>query len=339
MKNLLRELCTKAGVSGAEDRVGEFVAQNLSEYSEVSVMKDGSVLSSLGPKDAKEHILFDAHLDQVGFIVQSIDQEGFLKIAPCGGIDCRILPGSMVIVHGKSDINGIISTTPPHLRGKSEKDTFSPIEELFIDVGMGYEEVCRNISLGDMVSFLKDFNELINDRVSSSATDDRAGIAVLMELMKRLSTKKINTRVTALLCSREELGSIGARTASYGIDATQAIAVDVSFAKQPGISEEKYCNLDEGPMIGIAPSLSREISNCLIRVAKDSNIPFQLEVMGGKSGTDADAISITKSGIPCGLVSIPQRYMHTAVETLSMSDLEKTLELLVEYVRAEGACL
>ena len=155
--------------------------------------------------------------------------------------------------------------------------------------------------------------------------------------MEKLKREKLNIKFTFLLSSREEIGHLGAKTSAYKIMPDEAISVDVSFAKQPGVSNDKYGVLGKGPMIGIAPSLSTKITDSLKEIAQRENIPHQFEVMKGRSGTNADSISLIRSGIPCGLVSIPQRYMHTGVEIVNYGDLENITELLFNYAKQGGA--
>ena len=152
-----------------------------------------------------------------------------------------------------------------------------------------------------------------------------------------LQETTLSCRVTVLLSTREEVGSQGAETAAFREEPDMAIAVDVSFADQPGVPSHKCGKLSEGPMIGVSPVLDKNITETLKRLAKENEIPFQLEVMGGTTGTNADEINVTRGGVPCGLVSIPQRNMHTPAEICDHKDIENVARLLAAFIREVGA--
>ncbi len=335
MDDLLRELCAIPGVSGEENLVCKYVSDKLSSFADVSVTQDNSVIATIGSEEARKHILFDAHIDQIGLTVTHIDKHGFIKFGTCGGFDPRILYGSTVNIHGTDELKGVICSTPPHLSKGKEKTPDT--DDMFIDLGMDKNEIRNKISPGDRISLDSKFYELLNKNVASGATDDRSGVYTLIKLAEKLSSLDADMRFTILLSSREEVGRMGAGTAAYKIMPDEAIAVDVSFVKQPGTTDDIHCELDKGPMIGIAPSLSKKVYNTLIEVAKKSGISYQYEIMGGESSTNADVISLVRGGIPCGLVSIPQKYMHTGIEMVNYSDLEKTVQLLFNYARQGGA--
>lgn len=335
MKNLIYELCSNQGVSGDENNISKLVYKKLSKYCKCKIRNDGSVIGTIGNVNAEYNILFDAHIDQIGLIVTYIDDNGFAKISNCGGIDSRILPGSTVKTCKDPEITGIICSIPPHL-SKKGSDKVPSIDELYIDFAMSYEEIKKYINVGDRLSLFSEFQELLNQRVSSPSIDNRAGVAVLIKLAEKLSKENLDHKVTILLSSQEETSSMGAITSSYECRPDEAIVIDVSFAKQPGVDSNKYSKLDKGPLIGISPSLSKKVTNLLIKTAQKKDIPYQLEIMGGKTGTNADHISINRGGVNCGLLSIPQRYMHTAVEVVSIKDMEDTTELLFNYAKKGG---
>ncbi len=336
MKNLLYELCTKRGISGDENNISKFVYKKLSKYCKCKIRNDGSVIGTIGNINSEHNILFDAHIDQIGLVVTYIDDTGFVKISNCGGIDSRILLGSTVKTCQSREISGIICSIPPHLSKKNSDNKVPSVDELYVDFGMDYEEIKKYINVGDRLSLFEKFQELLNERISSPSIDDRAGVAVLIKLAEKLNKETLDHKVTILLSSQEETSSLGAITSSYECHPDEAIVVDVSFAKQPNVESNKYSKLDKGPLIGISPSLSKKVTNLLIKTAQKKDIPYQLEIMGGKTGTNADHISINRGGVNCGLVSIPQRYMHTAVEVVSIKDMENTVELLFNYAKKGG---
>ncbi len=339
MLDLIKKLCSADGVSGSESAVSEVVITELSKYAKVSKDKNGNIIGELGKLDSDYHIMFDAHIDQIGLIVTYIDENGFIKVDSCGGVDKRILPGSAVVIKGKKDILGIVCSTPPHLKTESA-DKFSNINDLFIDVGMNFDSVSNLIFPGDRVIFAEKPKELINNKISSPALDNRAGVASLLKLAEMLSKfkEKINFKISIVLSVQEEVSALGAKTATYKLTPDEAIVVDVSFATQPNVPQEKCGQLSGGPMIGFSPIINKSIFNTLLKISKSQNISYQLEIMGGTTGTNADKIAISKCGVPTGIVSIPLRYMHTPIEIVDIEDIENTSKLLFNYIKYKKEC-
>lgn len=334
MKELVFKLCSSAGVSGSEKGVTQIAADELSKYANVKIDKNNNVIASFENIDSQKHIMLDAHIDQIGLVVTYITEDGFLKVAPCGGVDSRVLPGSVLKIYGRKDILGIVTSMPPHL--SDDNDSVQKISDLYVDTGIPNGKINEIVQVGDIVSYYLEPKELLNNRVSCCSLDNRAGVASLIRCAQILSKEKLDCRVSIVLSSQEETNAKGAKTATYSLDPDEAIMVDVSFADQPDVSLDKSGILGKGPMIGIAPSLSRNISRKLIKLSEDSHISYQLEVMGGKTGTNADKVSISREGILSGLVSIPQRYMHTPCEVVDLDDIENTAILLALYVRNGG---
>lgn len=305
----------------------------LKEYCPVFDCND---LGFYGKFDAKSDktIMIEAHIDEVGMIVTHIDDNGFLSVSNCGGIDVKTLPSAQVVVHGKEKVKGVFCSTPPHL--SKENATYDNISDIKIDTGLK-EKAKELISIGDFVTYDVKASALIDSRVTSKSLDDRAGCTVLLELAGRLYGKDLPVNVVLLFSDKEELGMRGVRTAAYSLDIDEAIAVDVSFASAPGVPEDKSGKLSDGAMIGVSPVLSSKISKKLLALAKENGIAYQCEVMGGSTGTDADALSVMKEGIPCGLISVPLRNMHSAVEVVDTKDIVCTADLLEKYILDGGA--
>ena len=336
LQEMLFRLCSAPGAAGREDGAAQVAAEMLSFLPNVKIDTLGSVVASFGNPESKRHILLDAHLDQIGMLVTSVDENGFLKVARDGGIDRRVLPGSRVVVYGKETLNGIVCCLPPHLTDGGE-DHVPDITEMAVDVGLTKEEANELVQPGDVVLLPGEPRRLLGSRVTGAALDDRAGCAALIRCAQLLQETTLSCRVTVLLSTREEVGSQGAETAAFREEPDMAIAVDVSFADQPGVPAHKCGKLSEGPMIGVSPVLDKNIIETLKRLAKENEIPFQLEVMGGTTGTNADEINVTRGGVPCGLVSIPQRNMHTPAEICDLKDIENAARLLAAFIREVGA--
>lgn len=336
LQEMLFRLCSAPGAAGREDGAAQVAAEMLSFLPNVKIDTLGSVVASFGNPESKRHILLDAHLDQIGMLVTSVDENGFLKVARDGGMDRRVLPGSRVVVYGKETLNGIVCCLPPHLTDGGE-DHVPDITEMAVDVGLTKEEANELVQPGDVVLLPGEPRRLLGSRVTGAALDDRAGCAALIRCAQLLQETTLSCRVTVLLSTREEVGSQGAETAAFREEPDMAIAVDVSFADQPGVPAHKCGKLSEGPMIGVSPVLDKNITETLKRLAKENEIPFQLEVMGGTTGTNADEINVTRGGVPCGLVSIPQRNMHTPAEICDLKDIENVARLLAAFIREVGA--
>ncbi|MBR5473539.1 MAG: M42 family peptidase [Clostridia bacterium] len=278
-------------------------------------------------------LMLEAHIDEVGFVVTDIDDNGFLSVKNCGGIDLRMLPSRTVVIHGKEKITGVFCATPPHLGGVKEYDDISALK---IDTLLG-EKAKDVVSVGDFVTFNQKATDLNDTRVTGKSFDNRAGVVCLLALAKKLSGKQLPFNVVFALTDQEELGHRGAKTTVFDVSPDEAIALDVSFADAPDVPSNECGKLSGGAMIGISPVLDKQISKKLIAIAKDNNMPYQTEVMGGRTGTNGDVISISKSGVKTGLVSIPLRNMHTDVEIIDIKDIENVCDLLEKYILGGNA--
>jgi endoglucanase len=333
-KQLLLDFSAMDGVAGRENDVADYGAKLLAPYGEVTITALGSVLCTVKqPTEGGDHVLLDAHMDEIGLVVTFIDESGFLRVAPAGGIDRRLLAAAPVVIHTQDGaIPGVVCSTPPHLSTGEAKNP--KVEDIWIDTGFSAEEAKQKIFPGDIVTLKSSPRELGNGLISGKATDDRAGCVSLLKALEYLGNAKLNCGLSVVFSTMEEVGCIGAKTAAYQANPTHAIAVDVSFAYTPDAKKEKTGELRKGPMIGIAPILSRAMSDGMIEVAKANEIPFQREVMGGKTGTNADVIATSRGGVAAALLSIPQKYMHTPIETVAVEDVENTGRLIAAYLIA-----
>lgn len=332
IKNTVAMLSEAAGASSNESLAAELALDMLKKYCPDAEIKNGNVIGKFGKfNESLPSLVLDAHIDQIGMIVTYITDEGFVKIGNLGGIDRRLLPAQQVVIHGKRDIKGVICSVPPHLSsGKNEVISFS---DAAVDTGMTKSELEEIISYGDTITFDVKCRNLIGSRITGGALDDRCGVASILYALELLKDRKTAYNVTVIFSAQEELGERGAAIGAFEINPDIAIAVDVSFAFAKGENEQKCGYLGKGPMIGISPSLSREISHKLIDTAKNSKIPYQLEVMNGLTSTNADRYSVNREGAESCTVSIPLRNMHTPVEVIDISDVEFTGKLLAEFIK------
>lgn len=323
---LIKKLTGAYALSGCEDDLYDVLKSLLTPYGSVRKDEMNNVFCTFGDG---YHFLLDAHTDEIGLVVTSVTEDGFIKFSASGGVDQRFLPASEVLVLGKEQLRGVICALPPHLRSESDKKV-SKISDLAVDTGLSEKALKCLVSPGDRIVFKHSFDTLCGSRIASNCLDDRCGVAALLLALDRL--KKLPVKVTVMLSAQEEVGTRGAKAGAYGIDADEAIAVDVSFGYSPQCSKEDCGEVSGGAMVGFSPVLDREISKRLADCAKKHNIPYQTEVMSGRTGTNADVITLNRNGIRCGLISIPLRYMHTPSEVIDIRDVESVADLIAAYI-------
>ncbi len=325
---LLTKLIGATGVSGMESDAASVAEKELSKY--MSVRRDalGNVIGE--QQNAKDSILLDAHIDQIGMIVTAIADDGFIKIDKCGGMDMRVLSSHEVVINGKEEVYGVITSVPPHLL-KDEKSV-PKWSDISVDVGMSAQKARELISVGDRVTFIGGERKLLSDHITAPSIDDRAGVAAILRTLSILKERNCNKNVSVVFSVQEEVTGAGATAGAYQSDAHTAIAVDVSFATCPDVSDEKGKPLGSGPLVGISPVITKSVSDTLISLAKENSIPYETEVMGSRTGTNTENYALSKGGRKTGLVSIPIRNMHTAVEVCKLSDIENTAQLLALYI-------
>jgi endoglucanase len=334
VKKLLFEFSALTGVAGREAAVAAFGAELLRPYGETEITPIGSVLCRVKkPKDKGAHILLDAHMDEIGMIVSHINEKGFLRVGNCGLVDRRALLASQVTVHtANGPLQGVVCSIPPHLADNGEKKN-PKVDEIWIDIGFDGEAAKNKVMPGDAVSFDSNQRELLGGAVSGKALDDRAGCVSLLCALEYIGSAALDCGVSVLFSSIEEGGGWGAKTGAYIADPTHAIAVDVTFAHTPDSKKENTSVMNGGPVVCYSSLMNKGMCDDLIAVAKEKGIPFQIEATGGHTGTNADLIATVRAGVRTALVSIPQKYMHTPIEVLTVADVENTGRLIAEYIK------
>lgn len=336
VKELMLRLSSVTGVSGRESGAVSLAEKELAKLGKVHRDDLGSLICTVKePVDGQKHFMLDAHVDEIGMIVTYIEENGFLRVASCGGFDRKLLLASQVEVHTEGGVlPGFICSIPPHLQSGEKPNP--KMDEIYIDIGYSREEARRRTAPGDIVTFHARNREMKGGYITGKALDNRAGCAAVMRAAELLSAEELPCGLSITLTTQEETSASGASAAAFSLNPTHAITVDVSFAHTPDARREKCGEFGKGPMIGFSPILSYAMSRSLVETAREKQIPWQVEVMGGKTGTNADAIVATRGGIPTGVVSIPQAYMHTPVEKIDPRDVENTALLLAEYVKKEA---
>jgi len=292
-------------------------------------------------EDGKPRVMLAGHIDEIGFMVKYIDDDGYLFFKPIGGVDLQIAQGQRVWIKTKrGKILGLIGKKPIHLMDESERKKVPKIEELWIDIGAKNREEAQSlVDVGDPGVVAYGFSLLRGDIITARGIDDRVGAFVVLEALRLLKEgDKPKAAVYAVSTVQEEIGLRGARTAAYRINPDVGIAVDVTFAMDhPWLDREKKIvgdlKIGKGPVIARGPNMSPKVVDILIETAREKNIPHQFEGIPRGTGTDANVIQLTRAGVATGLVSIPNRYMHTPCEVVSLTDLENAAKLIAEFIR------
>ncbi len=322
---LLEKLTSPAGVAGEETSSFESLKGLFLPFGDVAIDTMGSII--VHKKGNGKHILLDAHLDTIGFVVTGITDDGFVRVQKVGGVDMRATEGMELTLYGKKDVYGVVCTIPPHLSNGESK--VSADGTAVVDIGMSKDDAEKVISIGDRASFRNNFTVLSGNMVSSPYIDDRGGIAVLL---KALEYAKTDNEITLVCSAQEETGGAGATCASFNAEADLSLSVDVSFGETPDSNARECGKINGGAMIGFAPILDRCYTEMLVRIAMENDIAYQKEIMNGRTGTNADHITISKGGVPSVLVSLPIRYMHTPVETVNINDIESCARLVAKFI-------
>ncbi len=334
-KEFLYELLRTPSPSGSEFKIQKKWIGYTEKFADrVETDIGGNAIAILNPK-AKFKVLLAGHCDEIGFIVTQIDGNGFISFGPVGGISHKVAPGLRVEILGEmGNIDGVIGVNAEHHGGLKEKFEY---EDLFIDCGFkNRKEAQKYVNVGDFAVYRSEITELKNGLVSSKALDDKTGAFIVAEVIRRLKGQKLNVGVYAVSTTSEEIGLCGAYFAAAGIDPDLAIACDVTWATDyPTVNRSKYGDyrVDGGPLLAVGSPVSVKINNMLKKSAEKKKIPVQIEVVPRITGTDADRMRFTNTGVPIALVSLPIRYMHSPVETVSLDQIENVIEILTGFIK------
>ena len=336
-QEVLGRLCALAGPSGFEGTVAREAARLLEPLVDrVRVDRMGSVvgLRRCGKANAPK-LLLDAHLDEIGFLVTG-HEEGFLRIAPLGGVDPRMLPDRELTILTQPPMLGVVACLPPHIQTREDMDKSQPMREMVVDVGLTQEEAQRLIPIGTPAVYRTGCAPLGEDLLCGKALDDRACFAILLDTLERLAGDELDVDLFVLGSTQEETHSTGAITAAFGVMPDLCVAVDVTHGDSPDAPKDKTFKLGGGPVIGVGPNCTRWMSKRLERKAKELDMDCQIEVMAGHSGTNGWELQISREGVATAVLSLPLRYMHTPVETASRADMTDCARLLAQFIRDIG---
>lgn len=336
-EQVLSRLCALPGPSGFEQPVAQAVSELLRPWmDEVTADRMGNVVGvrRCGRENAPR-LLLDAHLDEIGFLVTG-HENGFLRFAPLGGVDPRMLPDREITLLTQPPRLGVVACMPPHIQTREDMDRSQPIRELYLDVGLSQEEAQRLIPVGTPAVYRTGCTPVGEHCFVGKALDDRACIAILLDTVEQLAGEALEVDLYVLASTQEETHSTGAITAAYGIVPQMCVAVDVTHGDSPDAPKEKTFPLGGGPVIGVGPNCTRWMAQRLEHCAKQLAMDYQIEVMSGNSGTNGWPLQISRDGVATAVLSVPLRYMHTPVETVHRRDLSQTAALLAAFLRGLG---
>lgn len=348
----LKKLIETPSATGCEQSVAAVVRERMALFAdEVSTDTMGSVHATLqGASDdgaTAPTLMLAAHMDEIGLMVRYISDDGFLYVSAVGGVDAAILPSLRVDVHGsysEEPLRGIVARKPIHLISADERKNVTPLDQLVIDLGLPGKKVKQLVAIGDTITFASGFERLGKKLAVSRAFDDKCGVWVITRVLELLRNEGgAPGTVVAAATVQEEIGTRGAITSSYSVAPDVAVAFDVTHATDyPGIDKTKYGDLKcgDGPVIARGPNINPEVFARLVAAAEAEGIPYQLEAEPSVTGTDARSIQVARGGIPCGLVSVALRYMHTPTEVINLDDLEAAARLIARFARdlSSDAC-
>lgn len=327
--------------SGFEQPVQQVIREEIRQYTdEVRTDVHGNVIAALNPT-GQPRVMLTAHCDEIGFLVRYIDEQGFIYFAPVGGFDPVTLPGNRVEIHTPAGIvPGVIGRKPAHLLSGEERNKSPKLSELWIDIGASNkDEALKLVPLGSVATRAAQLETLHGDLIVSRALDNKSGVFTIVEAMRRIHQKREALKAGVFFVSavQEEIGLRGARTSAFEVAPLIALAVDVTYTSDhPGTSKPEIgeVSLNKGPVISMGAHINPRVYQMLVKAANEAGMAWQIDPQSSHTGTDTDAIQITRSGVATGLVSIPCRYLHTSSEIASLKDIDEIADLLANFVLA-----
>ncbi len=301
----------------------------------------GNSIAVLNPK-AKFTFMLAGHIDEIGLMITYIDDKGYIYTAQIGGMDPSLLVGQRVkIMTKQGEVFGVIGRKAIHMMTPEERKKGVDMKNIWVDIGANSKKAAeKRVCVGDPIVVDVPCRSLDKDKLVSRATDDKTGAFVVAEAMKALSKRALNICVMGVATVQEEVGLRGATTSSYRVNPNAGFALDVTFASDHPETDPKKIGevtLGKGPVLHRGPNINPVMEDHLFKVAKKHKIPYQLTAEPRGTGTDANAMQLSRGGTATGLISIPNRYMHTPVEVVSKKDLDHTIKLIVEYIGAHPA--
>ncbi len=319
----VKEVTEMCAVSGHESMLHkEFTEKFGYMFDETYTMSTGSFVGirRCGKPNAKK-LLFDAHIDEIGFMVKEICAGGFLKVTGIGGIDTKVLSATEVWIFGKEKISGVFTSVPPHLRKDTNSEKLT-IDDMYIDTGRSKEYLEENVKLGTVVAYKTTTERLLNNRVVGKSLDDKICMCAILDAFDLLKDEKLNVDLYALFSGGEETGYIGATTAGHRFAPDYAIAIDVTNSYVP--ESPKRCEdnrVGDGGVVSFSSTTNRHFTKRFVKVLDDAGVPYQIVGEPGRTGTNAHVLNIARAGVPTALISVPLKNMHTPAEVGCLDDV------------------
>lgn len=332
MRQALERLCTCTAPSGFESPAAAVAAELLRPLvDEVSIDRMGNVLGVRRSKTpGAPKLLLDAHLDEIGLIVTGVE-DGFLRFRSIGGVDPRMLPGRELMVLTDPPLRGLVACP-----AEGDEDKSVPLNELYVDVGLSQKEAERAIPVGTPMVYRAGCFPLGEEQMCGKSMDDRACFVTLLRAAELLRDRELDVELHIMGSTREEVSGAGAVVGTWAVAPDFCVAVDVTHGKTPDGPADKTFALGGGPAIGVGPNMTRWMTERMIAKAREHGIPYQLEIMSGHTGTNGWEMQISREGVATSVLSLPLKYMHTPVETLSLADMEGVAQLLAAFVENLG---
>jgi len=335
-KAFFQEILETPSPSGYEQPVQEIVRKYVSQFAdEVSTDLHGNVIACCNP-GAPLRVMFAGHADQIGLLITHINDQGFIYSNTIGGWDPQQLIGQRMTIHSADGpLPAVIARKPIHLLDQDERKQVVKAKDLWLDIGAkNKEEAEELVRIGDPVTLELGYQEMRNGFANSPGMDDKTGLWVCVEALRRAKELGLNVSLYAVSTVQEEIGLRGATTSAYGVNPQVGIAVDVTHASDcPTIdkNQEGDVKLAGGPVIYRGPNMNPIVVDRLRSAAAKADIACQWGAIGKGTGTDANAIQLSRAGVAAGLVSVPNRYMHSAVEMVSLADIDHSADLLAHF--------
>lgn len=332
IEKILEQLSAVGAPSGFE-RPAVLAAKELLEplVDEVWIDRLGSLVGvrRCGKPGAKK-LLLDAHLDEIGLVVTG-HKDGFLRFAPIGGVDPRMLPDRELTILTDPPMLGVVACLPPHVLSMEDREKAPAINDMFVDTGLSQEEAERLIPIGTPMVFRSSTVKLGARQLCAKAMDDRSCYAALLRAAELLKDKELDVDLYILGSTREEVGGAGATVCVQTLKPDFCVAVDVTHGRTPDSPRSETFVMGGGPTVGIGPNTTRWMGRRMINKAAQAGIEVQKEIMEGSSGTNGWGMQICNEGVATAILSLPLKYMHTPVEVLELSDVEATAQLLAAF--------
>ena len=336
IKELLVSVCSLMSISGYErynkkelfeligDKFDTCYTDNIGNH--IFVKKCG--------RENAPKILIDCHYDEIGMMVSSIKEGGFISVEPVGGVDARLLQSSEVTIYGKKEIYGVFASTPPHLMSPTAADKLTPIRELIIDTGYTKEELEEIVSLGTPVGYRPVYTELLNNRLAGKAFDDKACGVCAIAGIEKADREDLAGDVYFVFSTREEIGLMGF-TGAYSIDPDYALVIDVTHAYTPDMEGRKRGECSSGVALSMSAVTNRGLTKMCIDICKEKGFKYTVQAEPNSTGTNANKIVTVRNGIPTVLASLPIKSMHSANELLAIDDCETIADFVCEFIKSK----